>query len=44
MFEGRNESQIALLTNICCYILDENNGFSEGEIKGMLYDAIDMMN
>lgn len=38
------DSEIALLTNICIYMLDEDTMYSEGEIKEMLFDAIDMLN
>lgn len=35
--------EVALLTTICVYFLDENSRFTEGEIKEMLFDAIDLI-
>lgn len=37
------KSQIALLMTICEYILNENSTFSEGQLRMMLQDAIDMV-
>lgn len=37
------KSQIALLMTICEYILNENSTFSEGQLRIMLQDAMDMI-
>lgn len=36
-------SQAALMMVICNYLLDENSRMSEGEIKTMLFDLMDMI-
>ena len=36
-------SQAALMMVICNYLLDENSRMSEGEIKTMLLDLMDMI-
>lgn len=37
------KSQIALLMTICEYILNDHSSFSEGQLRMMLQDAIDMI-
>ena len=37
------KSQIALLMTICDYILNDHSSFSEGQLRMMLQDAIDMI-
>ena len=43
MKENRVTSQAALLTTICGYLLDEHTRMTGGQIREMLYDAIDMV-
>lgn len=43
MSEYTSTSQAALLTTICSYLLDEHTRMTGGQIREMLYDAIDMV-
>lgn len=42
--DGTKESQIALLKYICDNLLSEDTCLSSGQIRSMLYDAIDLAN
>ena len=43
MFREYVTSQAALMMVICNYMLDEESRMSEGEIKTMLFDLMDMI-
>lgn len=43
MRESKITSQAALLTTICGFLLDEHTRMTGGQIREMLYDAIDMV-
>lgn len=43
MFREYVASQAALMMVICNYMLDEESRMSEGEIKTMLFDLMDMI-
>lgn len=36
-------SQVALLLTICSYLMDDECKYSSGELRMMLYDAIDLI-
>ena len=36
-------SQVALLLTICSYLTDDECKYSSGELRMMLYDAIDLI-
>ena len=42
--ENSRESQIALLQYICDNLLSDDTRMTSGEIRSMLYDAMDMVN
>lgn len=42
--DSEKESQVALLKYICENLLSEDTYLSSGQIRSMLYDAIDLMN
>lgn len=43
MIDYNKESEIALLMTICSYLLDEHTRMTGGQIREMLYDALDML-
>lgn len=42
--DSTKKSQIALLQYICDNLLSEDTCMTSGEIRSMLYDAMDMVN
>lgn len=41
--EANTNSQVALLMNICSYLLDDESKYSSCELRMMLQDAMDLI-